>query len=77
MIVLPPPGPPTAMQLGMAASTSSAQALSFRRRTKQEICDAFILKLRERPELEIVEAEIRAHFDRLPTRYALDVNIER
>ena len=48
------------------------------RRTKQEICAAFIARLRERKSLdvtpEVIEG-IKQHFASLPTRYALDVNI--
>lgn len=47
---------------------------------KHEVCEAFITQLRQRGDIE-VEApgllnSIREHFSRLPTRYALDVNID-
>lgn len=51
-----------------------------RRRTKQEQCDAFIARLQERGDIDIGAAGfiegICQHFEKLPTRYALDVNID-
>lgn len=53
-----------------------------RKKTKQEVCDAFLASLQHQQqhaaELEdprFLES-IRQHFSRLPSRYALDVNTE-
>ncbi|CAI5472951.1 unnamed protein product, partial [Closterium sp. Yama58-4] len=52
-----------------------------RQRVKQEVCDEVIRKLREarHPSAQAsgFDADLLAHFNRLPTRYALDVNTER
>jgi hypothetical protein len=50
------------------------------RRSKQSVAEAFLAKLHERGDIDLgapgfVES-VCAHFERLPTRYALDVNIE-
>lgn len=51
-----------------------------RRRTKQDVCDQFLEQLRERGDIDIGAAGfiegICQHFERLPTRYALDVNTD-
>lgn len=51
-----------------------------RRRTKQDCCDGFLEQLRERGDIDIGAAGfiegICQHFERLPTRYALDVNTD-
>lgn len=51
-----------------------------RKRTKQEVCEEFITKLRERGDVEVdtpgLLASVQQHFAKLPTRYALDVNID-
>lgn len=52
----------------------------LRRRSKQEVCDAFIARLTERGDIDIgatgfIEG-VCSHFERLPTRYALDVNTD-
>jgi hypothetical protein len=52
----------------------------MRRRSKQEVCDAFIARLSERGDIDIgatgfIEG-VCSHFERLPTRYALDVNTD-
>ncbi|CAK0783692.1 hypothetical protein CVIRNUC_006891 [Coccomyxa viridis] len=56
----------------------TGQQQQLMKRTKQEICAAFIARLRERKSLdvtpEVIEG-IKQHFASLPTRYALDVNI--
>lgn len=49
------------------------------RRSKQQVAEAFLARLAERGDLELTPAFVQAvcqHFERLPTRYALDVNIE-
>ncbi|GJP75095.1 hypothetical protein CLOP_g5586 [Closterium sp. NIES-67] len=52
-----------------------------RQRVKREVCDEVLRKLREarHPCLQAagIENDLHAHFNRLPTRYALDVNTER
>lgn len=49
------------------------------RRSKAEVCEFFLNKLRERQDVvvtpELTNAVVQ-HFNRLPTRYALDVNTE-
>jgi len=50
------------------------------RRSKQSVAEAFLARLHERGDIDLgapgfVES-VCAHFERLPTRYALDVNIE-
>lgn len=51
-----------------------------KRRTKQDCCDGFLEQLRERGDIDIGAAGfiegICQHFERLPTRYALDVNTD-
>lgn len=50
-------------------------------RQKVEVYHEIVQKLRERDDEEInepgFEDELWAHFDRLPVRYAMDVNVER
>ncbi|CAI7932257.1 unnamed protein product [Closterium sp. NIES-54] len=52
-----------------------------RQRVKREVCDEVVRKLREarHPSAQAsgFDANLLAHFNRLPTRYALDVNTER
>lgn len=74
-----------ASQLVMAAQQAgagvagSAPHLSLRKRTKQEVCDAFLANLAARNNPQAGDAEfvesVHRHFQSLPTRYALDVNI--
>lgn len=58
----------------------TSMSLSMRRRTKQEVCENFIENLRERGDIDVQSPNfidsIRQHFEKLPTRYAVDVNIE-
>lgn len=53
---------------------------SMRKRTKMDLCEKFITSLKEREDVDVDEpgfAEgVRDHFKLLPTRYALDVNIQ-
>ncbi|KAG2485771.1 hypothetical protein HYH03_015484 [Edaphochlamys debaryana] len=52
---------------------------SSRKRTKVDVCEAFLANLQTRGDVELDAAlveGIRQHFDRLPTRYALDVNVD-
>ncbi len=68
---------PSLLSHGCTMASASGQQ-QLMRRTKQEICSAFIARLRERRSLdvtpEVIEG-IKQHFASLPTRYALDVNI--
>lgn len=69
---------PVGGSCGLAAMSSSGH-LSLRKRTKLEVCEAFIQKLRERGTIDLDAAGVveglDQHFQLLPTRYALDVNI--
>lgn len=60
-------------------ASPSAFALKSRR-TKEEVCNAFLATLAERGDIDVdapgFRHSIRQHFDSLPTRYALDVNTE-
>lgn len=52
---------------------------SFPRATKAEVCEHFLEQLRRRTDLSLTPGEfdeLRQHFKSLPTRYALDVNID-
>ncbi len=68
---------PSLLSQGCSMASASGQQ-QLMRRTKNEICSAFIARLRERRSLdvtpEVIEG-IKQHFNSLPTRYALDVNI--
>ena len=62
---------------------TSLPAPSFgahRRRSKQEVCDTFVSKLCERGDIDVSAPgfldSIHQHFDRLPSRYAIDVNTD-
>ncbi|GAB2253143.1 hypothetical protein Droror1_Dr00005990 [Drosera rotundifolia] len=65
---------------GSFSSASSAAAAS-KNRQKYEVYSEILRRLREGDELETkmagFEDELWSHFTRLPTRYALDVNVER
>ncbi len=66
-------------QLAPPAMGGSSHMYS-RRRTKAQICEHYIQRLRERGDLPMEQPGfvegIRRHFDTLPTRYALDVNVD-
>ena len=55
-------------------------ALHTRKRTKHQVCDSYLQNLLARPDISYLESgfseRLRSHFDLLPTRYALDINIE-
>ncbi|GFH24910.1 uncharacterized protein HaLaN_22787 [Haematococcus lacustris] len=79
LLLFPPqPAPPSAPSAPPMAS--GGQHLYARRKTKHEICEAYLAQLAKRDDLDCsspeFKAQVRAHFDRLPTRYALDVNIQ-
>ena len=60
-------------------ATSPATHLALRKRSKSEVCEAFLQRLRERHSFDLdlagVIEGIQEHFQQLPSRYALDVNI--
>lgn len=64
---------------GMSQAAAQPQHTPARKATRNEILDAFIGNLRHRGSIDLeatgVLPGIREHFQRLPTRYALDVNI--
>jgi hypothetical protein len=51
-----------------------------RKRTKRQVCDAYRNKLLSRPDITHLESgftdRLKRHFDLLPTRYALDINLD-
>jgi hypothetical protein len=53
---------------------------AVRKRTKRQVCDAYLNKMLARPDISHLEAgftdRLKRHFDLLPTRYALDINLE-
>ncbi|BDA41364.1 Serine/threonine-protein kinase STY17 [Coccomyxa sp. Obi] len=58
---------------------TEAASEQLRRKTKQQVCEAFLQNLRDKKNFDLdapgfVEG-IKQHFQTLPTRYALDVNI--
>jgi hypothetical protein len=59
---------------------SAAHMASSRKKSKAEVCEAFLARLQlTAPDLSAdveLMLQLRAHFERLPTRYALDVNVE-
>lgn len=61
------------------APPAQPQPTPARKATRNEILEAFIANLRQRGSIDLdapgVLQGIREHFQRLPTRYALDVNI--
>lgn len=58
---------------------TEAASEQLRRKSKDQVCDAFLQKLRDKKNIDLdapgVVEGIRQHFRTLPTRYALDVNI--
>lgn len=69
--------PPLAGFCGAAMSGAAQQSL--RKRTKAEVSEAFIQRLSDRRSIDLevpgVIESIQKHFQLLPTRYALDVNL--
>ncbi|PSC75761.1 Tyrosine-kinase isoform SRK1 [Micractinium conductrix] len=63
----------------MAELPPLSHAGSLRRQSKQQIADLFLQNLRQRGNLDVdapgSAEDLRAHFESLPSRYALDVNI--
>jgi hypothetical protein len=52
----------------------------LRRRTKQEVCEQYLMRLKQRGDISVdapgfVDG-VRKHFARLPTRYAYDISID-
>lgn len=66
---------------GHRRSGSDSSPTHQRQRVKQEVCDRVLRRLEEAGDESIpsprLAEELQAHFSRLPTRYALDVNTER
>ncbi|CAI5458156.1 unnamed protein product [Closterium sp. Yama58-4] len=64
-----------------ATGTAGEAERRQRQRVKREVCDEVVRKLREarHPSAQAsgFDADLLAHFNRLPIRYALDVNTER
>jgi hypothetical protein len=62
------------------ASNMEAEHLALRRRTKAAICEEFVAKLRKRGDVEVdapgFSQSVRRHFELLPSRYSLDVNLD-
>lgn len=68
------------MSAGVPIPPRAREGFAPRRRTKQEVSDAFIARLQARGDVDVsapgfVES-ICQHFERLPTRYALDINLD-
>lgn len=75
-------GQPAGQTCGMSQappSQTQPQPAPARKVTRNDILEAFIANLRHRESIDLdapgVLHGIREHFQRLPTRYALDVNI--
>lgn len=86
-VLLGSPGPADSLGTGGGGSGDVCRVggrqtmrASMRKRTKMDVCEKFIASLKEREKADVDEpgfAEgVREHFKLLPTRYALDVNIE-
>ncbi|GIL50268.1 hypothetical protein Vafri_6477 [Volvox africanus] len=64
---------------GSLLTLGAAPMASGRKRTKGDVCEALIGRLQERGDVA-VDADlligVRKHFESLPTRYALDVNVD-
>eukprot|EP00798_Chlamydomonas_sp_ICE-L_P026183 gene26183-11908_t len=62
------------------SSANNKAHISNRKRTKQQICSSYIAALTRRPDADVNAPGflqgIKDHFERLPTRYALDVNLD-
>ncbi|KAI8469236.1 MAG: kinase-like domain-containing protein [Monoraphidium minutum] len=68
------PARSVSIDLPMRAGSSGGH-----KRSKQGVMEAFLARLHERGDVELTQQlveECALHFDRLPTRYALDVNID-
>lgn len=65
---------------GRKMESATLEHLALRRRTKAAICEDFIAKLRKRGDVEVdaqgFAESVRRHFDLLPSRYSLDVNLD-
>jgi len=69
---------PSGLSAQRRRSGGSKSLMSFRKRTKTDVCEKFLLNLRESAEAAADEPgfveSVKRHFELLPTRYALDVN---
>jgi hypothetical protein len=75
-LAAPPPGPGSNGLIGSMAGLP----MRTRHRSKQEVAEVFVSRLQERGDIDIsapgfIEG-ICSHFEKLPTRYALDVNTD-
>ncbi|GLI63196.1 hypothetical protein VaNZ11_006095 [Volvox africanus] len=64
---------------GSLLTLGAAPMASGRKRTKGDVCEALIGRLQERGDVALdadLLSGIRQHFESLPTRYALDVNVD-
>lgn len=72
-------GPPP-ISMSLSRDSASGAVPSRRKHSKQEVCDLFITRLQERGDIDVTTPgfleSICQHFERLPTRYALDVNTD-
>lgn len=63
-----------------SVAMATAPSIAVRKRTKREVCDNFICNLRERGDVAVdapgFAESVYRHFETLPTRYALDINID-
>lgn len=61
-------------------SAMSPYGPAFRKRTKHDICETYLTALALSKEVDVdvpgFKELLKQHFDRLPTRYALDVNLD-
>ncbi|KIZ01398.1 Serine/threonine-protein kinase CTR1 [Monoraphidium neglectum] len=70
-----PGGPVRTLSIDLPSGHASRPS----RRSKQGVAEAFLQRLHEKGDVELTEHLVETvcqHFERLPTRYALDVNIE-
>lgn len=59
---------------------SNTPTFAVRKRTKREVCENFLHNLQQRGDIDVAlpgfAESVVQHFEKLPTRYALDINIE-
>lgn len=77
----PEPVPePQQKNFSQMSTTTSSMHMAYRRKTKGEVVEAYLAQLSVRGDVDVSAPgfleSIRRHFDKLPTRYALDVNLE-
>jgi len=71
---------PASLHLSQSISRTPSQTITTNPTRKSKQCEAFLQQLAERGDINLASPgfveDICAHFERLPTRYALDVNID-